>query len=143
MARIKIEIPEKIVYKTEIPIRITDINYGGHLGNDSVFSICHEARVRFFNSLGFEELNIAGKGIIMADAGVQYKTEGFYGDILLVQIAISDVTKSGCDIIYQIKNKKNGIEIALVKTGISFYDYKNKKIVSVPKEFISKIESIS
>jgi len=46
MARIKIEIPDKFIYKTEIPIRITDINYGGHLGNDSLLSIIHEARVR-------------------------------------------------------------------------------------------------
>ncbi len=36
MARINIELPDKFIYSTEIPIRITDINYGGHLAHDSV-----------------------------------------------------------------------------------------------------------
>ena len=49
MPRIKLELPEKLVFSTEIPVRITDINYGGHLGNDSILSIVQEARVRFLN----------------------------------------------------------------------------------------------
>ena len=77
MPRIKIEIPERFIYKTEIPIRITDINYGGHLGNDSLLSIIHEARVRFLKNLGYSEANVEGSGIIMIDSAIQYKSEGF------------------------------------------------------------------
>ena len=65
MPRIKIKLPEKFIFRTEIPIRITDINYGGHLGNDSLLSIIHEARVRFLKSLGYSESNVEGVGIIM------------------------------------------------------------------------------
>ena len=36
MPRIKLELHEILIYSTEIPVRITDINYGGHLGNDSI-----------------------------------------------------------------------------------------------------------
>ena len=57
MARIKIELPEKFIFSTEIPLRISDINYGGHLGNDAVLSIAHEARIRFFNKHGFKEID--------------------------------------------------------------------------------------
>ena len=77
MPRIKIELPEKFIYKTEIPIRITDINYGGHLGNDSLLSLIHEARVRLLHHLGYSESNVEGAGIMMIDAGIQYKSEGF------------------------------------------------------------------
>lgn len=142
MARVKIEIPEKFIYKTEIPIRITDINYGGHLGNDALLSIIHEARVRFFNHLGFKELNVAGVGIIMTDAAVQYKTEGFYGDLLIVEIALTDFTSIGCDFIYRITNNKTSAEIAIAKTGIVFYDYENKKTVKIPDQFMIRFESI-
>ncbi|MCW8811925.1 MAG: acyl-CoA thioesterase, partial [Chlorobium sp.] len=78
MARIKVELPEKFHFRTEIQIRITDINYGGHLGNDSLLSIIHEARLRFLNHLGYSESNVEGIGIIMVDAGIQYKSEAFY-----------------------------------------------------------------
>ena len=143
MSRVKIETPEKFIFKTEIPIRITDINYGGHFGNDSLLSIIHEARVRFFNSLGFAELDVEGVGIIMTDAEVQYKTEGFYGDILIVEIALTDFSSIGCDFIYRITNKIVPKEIAVAKTGIAFFDYTQRKTVRIPEAFKNRVEEIS
>ena len=143
MSRIKIELPEKFIYKTEIPIRITDINYGGHFGNDSLLSIVHEARIRFFKSLGFDELDVEGVGIIMIDAQIQYKQEGFYGDILIIEIALTEFTSVGCDFVYRVTNKNTNKEIALAKTGIVFFDYEKRKTASVPAEFKKKIESFN
>jgi len=143
MARIKIGLPEKFIFKTEIPIRITDINYGGHLGNDSLLSIIHEARVRFLNHLGYSESNVEGSGIIMIDAGVQYKSEGFYGDELLVEVAVNDFSGIGCDFIYRVTNKNTLKEIALAKTGIVFFNYEKRKTAPVPELFKKKIEELS
>jgi len=143
MSRVKIEIPEKFIFKTEIPIRITDINYGGHFGNDSLLSIIHEARIRFFKSLDFDELNVEGVGIIMTDAQVQYKQESFYGDILIIETALTDFTSIGCDFVYRIINKKSNNEIAIAKTGIAFFDYEKRKTVKVPDAFIQRIEEMS
>jgi len=139
MARVKIELPDKFIFKTEIPIRINDINYGGHLGNDAVLSIAHEARLRFLKHHNFTELDVAGAGTIMVDAAVQYKAEAFYGDIILVEIAVTDITRVGCDFVYRCTNKNTGTVIAILKTGIVFYDYEKKKVVSVPKRFISAV----
>jgi acyl-CoA thioesterase FadM len=143
MARIKIEIPKKFIYKTEIPVRITDINYGGHLGNDSLLSIIHEARLQFLNHLGYSESNVEGAGIIMIDAGIQYKSEAFYGDDLLIEVAVNDFTGIGCDFVYRLTNKNSKKEIAVVKTGIVFFDYKIKKIVPVPKKYRLRIEGLN
>ncbi|MBK9097561.1 MAG: thioesterase family protein [bacterium] len=143
MARIKIEIPEKFIFETEIPIRITDINYGGHLGNDSLLSIVHEARVKFLNHLNYPESNIEGVGIIMIDAGIQYKSEGFYGDVLVIEIAVTEFTGIGCDFIYKITNKETKKEIANAKTGIVFYDYQKRKTAPVPSAFRKKIEEMN
>lgn len=142
MTRIKIELPNKLIFKTEIPIRITDINYGGHLGNDSLLSIIHEARVRFLQHLGYSESNVEGNGILMIDAGVQYKSEGFYGDELLVEIAVNDFTGIGCDFVYHLTNKNTKKEIAVAKTGIVFFNYEKRKTALVPQEFIKKIEEL-
>jgi acyl-CoA thioesterase FadM len=143
MPRIKIDLPQKFIFKTEIAVRITDINYGGHLGNDSLLSIIHEARVRFFKHLGYSEADVEGSGIIMTDAAIQYKSESFYGDELIIEVGVMDFSKIGCDIVYRIINKNSTKEIALAKTGIVFYDYKNKKVVAVPEKFKSKTESLS
>lgn len=141
MPRIKIELPEKFIFKTELSIRITDINYGGHLGNDSVLSLVHEARVRFLKHLGYSESDVEGTGIIMIDAAIQYKSESFYGDELIIEIAVTDFSQIGCDFIYRLSNKETGKEVSIVKTGIVFYDYKERKTVKVPALFKEKVLS--
>ncbi len=143
MARVKIELPEKFIFKTEIVIRVSDLNYGAHLGNDSVLSICHEARLRFLKDLGYSELDIEGSGIIMADAAIQYKGEGFHGDELIIEIGVSHFTKNGCDFVYRLTNKETQKIIALAKTGIVFYDYELRNIEAIPEQIKSKIDRMN
>ena len=128
MARINIKLPDKFTYSTQIKLRISDINYGGHLAHDSILSITHEARVRFLESLGYTEGNIEGPGLILSDAALVYKSEAFYGQTLLVEIAVTDFSKYGCDLIYKLSDKENLKEIARTKTGIVFFDYKKREI---------------
>ncbi len=121
-----------------MPIRISDINYGGHLGNDAVLTLAHEARIRFFRHFGYTELDIDGVGIIMADAAVVYKAEGFHGELLTIDVAVGEFGNVGCDLFYRLTNKETGKEVARVKTGIVFYDYAAKKTVPVPAPFREK-----
>jgi len=138
MARIKLELPEHFHFSTELTIRISDINYGGHLGNDAVLSLVHEARVRFLKQYGYSELNIEGTGIIMGDAAVVYKSEGYHGETLIVDVAVGEFRNAGCDFFYRLTNKETGNEIARAKTGIVFYDYGLKKTAGVPAKFREK-----
>ncbi len=140
MTRITIALPETFVFSTTIPVRITDINYGGHLGNDALLSIIHEARLQFLKSLGYSEINIEGRSIIMADAAVVYKAEVFYGDTLRVDIAITDLQRMSCDILYRVANEASGNEVARAKTGVVFFDYNARKPVTVPDTFREQFE---
>jgi acyl-CoA thioester hydrolase len=133
MPRVKLDLPVKTVFTTEIPARITDINYGGHLGNDSLLSILHEARVQFLKKFGFTESNIGGVGIIMSDAVLVYKAEVFYGDVLTIEIGVDDLQSVGADITYRVL--VGGKETARAKTGIVFFDYANRRIVQTPRVF--------
>jgi acyl-CoA thioester hydrolase len=138
MARIKLSLPASFSFKTEIPIRIYDINYGGHLGNDAVLSIVHEARIQFLENLGYSELDIEGCGVLMTDAVVVYSSEGFYGDILTVEVGINDIQSAYCDFIFLLKNRTTGNEVARAKTGMVFMNRQTHKISSIPEEFRKK-----
>jgi len=135
MTRVKLNLPEKFGFSTEVHVRISDINYGSHLGNDSLLSLIHEARLRFLKNFGFTELEIGGAGLIMVDSVIVYKSEAFHGEILKIEVAVDNFSKCGCDFIFRITNKKTGKEVARAKTGIVFYDYANKKVVEVPESF--------
>ncbi|HEY6952354.1 MAG TPA: thioesterase family protein [Bacteroidota bacterium] len=138
MARVKLELPGRFGFSVELTVRIGDINYGGHLGNDAVLSLIHEARVQFLKHHGYTELNIEGSSIIMADAVIVYKAEGFHGDRLIVEVAPGEFQNASCDFFYRLVNKETGTEIARAKTGIVFYDYAAKKTLSVPAMFRQK-----
>ena len=139
MSRIKLEIPANLPFETRIPIRVSDLNYADHLSNDAVLSIMHEARRRYLRNLGFEELNVDGVGTIMTDTGIVYKSEGFYGDVLQVQVGTGDFSSRGFDMFYRLVNEASGKEVALAKTGILFYDYDRKKVVRVPEAFLTAV----
>ena len=136
MARIKLILPEKFNFSTLIDVRITDINYGGHLGNDSVLGIIHEARVRLLADKGFSEGDIDGVGILMMDAVINFPSEGFYRDKLRIDVAVDEITNAGCDIFYRFVNVANDKIIVKAKTNIAFYNYESKKVTRTPKVFI-------
>jgi acyl-CoA thioesterase FadM len=135
LARVQIELPEAFAFTTEIPIRITDVNYGGHLGNDAVLSLAHEARVRLFAAHGWTETDVTGPGIIMVDAAVVYRAEGTWGMSLRVDVAVTDLQSRGCELVYRFVDVATGKEIARAKTGIVFFDYGARRIVHVPEAF--------
>ena len=139
MARIKIIIPDNTITSIEIPVRITDINYGNHVGNDSLISILHEARVKWLNQLGYFELDIEGYSIIMNELGVNYLNESFYGDVLNIQLSVGEISTAGFELFYLITTNRNNttLTIAKAKTGIVFYDYNVKKISPIPAVFKS------
>lgn len=136
MARIKIELPETFSFSCEIPVRITDINYGGHVGNDTILSIIHETRVRFLKNLGHSEMDFDGKGMIMADAAIEFKSELFYGDTVLASVATGEISKIGFELYYKLEKETEGKRklIATAKTGMICYDYEKKKIIPIPEK---------
>jgi len=136
VARVRFKLQGREVYKTIIRVRVDDVNYGGHLGNDSVLTLCHEARIHFLNEIGHSETNLYGKGIIMTDAMVLYKAEGNLGDQIDITLYLDDVGRYGFDFYYALTSQ--GKEIARVKTGIAFFDYYQRKITACPEEFSQK-----
>ena len=137
MVRVTLKLPKHFPFSTDIPVRISDINYNNHLGHDSIITLIHEARVRFLNAYGFTELDIDGFGLVMTDLVVIYKAEVFYGEVLTIEVTIQDFTKHGFDFVYRIINKATGTEAARAKTGVLIFDYGTRKVVAVPKSFRS------
>jgi acyl-CoA thioester hydrolase len=141
MARLHIDLPEKFLFQTEFAVRVTDLNYGNHVGNDTILSYMHEIRVRFYQSLGFKnELNFQGDvGQIITDAAIVYKSESFLGDLLIGKIGVSDFNKYGFDFLYLIANKESGKEVARGKTGVVCFDYAKRKVTSIPANLLNKL----
>jgi YbgC/YbaW family acyl-CoA thioester hydrolase len=140
MSRVKVKFPdEKPLIQLTIPVRIYDINYGGHIGNDSVLSVIHEARMQMLHGWGYTELQAGGNALIMADVMIAYKGEAFYGEVLDVKIYIDELTDRSFDLLYHISTMREGQarDIAHAKTAMICFDYTERKI-ALMKEGLKK-----
>jgi acyl-CoA thioester hydrolase len=142
MSRIKIEVPDTVLTKLSIPVRITDINYGNHVGNDSLVGMVQEARVLWLKQGGYDELNIEGQGLIMSDLAMEYKSESFYGDTLDITLSVNRITRASFDLYFSISARRNNAEIliARAKTGMVCFDYSNRKVTALPERFLAFLQ---
>ncbi|AHK15588.1 MAG: thioesterase family protein [Thalassolituus sp.] len=138
MARVTLDLPDKFTFITRMAVRVSDINYGNHLGNDRMVSLLHEARLRYLRKYDFGEFNVGGVGIMVTDIAVSFLQQSFVGDDLTFQVGITDFNKYGCDFIYMVTNESQDRVIATAKTGIVFYDYDERKITPVPPVFYER-----
>ena len=135
MKRLSLELPEHFNFSTNFNVRITDLNYGDHVGNDSVLSLLHEGRMRFLNHYGFSEKDAGGPGLIMLDAQLVYKRQLGYPEAITIEVAAIDPSKSGFTLAYQIR-KGDGGEIAVqARTNMSFFDYDRGRPARMPEAF--------
>lgn len=135
MSRVKIKLPEALLFSTEITLRVSDINYGKHLGNDTVITLMHEARYRMFHAWGYaSDLEIEGVGTIQLDTAVQYQGEGFHGDQITINIFVGEIGSRSFELFYELKTDTK--PIALGKTGLGFFDYEIRKMVTIPAPFL-------
>jgi len=143
MARVNIVLPEHFVFSTELPLYIGHINYGGHLDNALLLAIVSEARLRFFKSMGYSELDVEGVGIVVADAAVQYKSEAFHGEVMVVRMTAGDFSSKGCDLLWCMTEKLSSREVARGKTGIVFFDYGARRAALVPGTFRQRATQVT
>lgn len=143
MARIQIELPSEFHFSTNIPTRISDLNYGGHVGNDTILSLIHEARMQFLNHHGFSETDLGGTGIIMSDVAIAFKNELFYGEIVRIYVAVTELSKASFDLVYKLEKETDGktVTVAKAKTGMVCFDYQRRKVTAVPEMVKAKLKS--
>ena len=121
-------------------VTIGDINYGGHMGNERALLLFQQGRISWFDSMGYSEVNIGGtSGTIQKEAQVKYFKEVFLGEELSIKIVDVILKRSSFTIKYEITDDE-GVIVISGDTLIIAYDYKNKKITPLPKEFKEKVE---
>lgn len=134
MSTIKIVLPDNELASIIIPVRIGDINYGNHVGNDAFVSIIHEARLQWLKKFDYSEIDVGGVGLIMSDLHIQFKNESFYGDVITVKISVGEITNVAFKLFYELSAQRNTENklIALATTTMVCYNYQIKKVAALP-----------
>lgn len=129
-------------FSTEITIQVSDINYGGHVGNERYLLFAQETRMRFLQTIGCSEMSFGSFGLVLVEAGVEYLAELFHGEKIIVSLAIENVMRSSFECFYKVETMRNGqmITSAYIKTSMLCFDYKERKVRSIPEEIKPRLQ---
>ena len=136
--------PSPYIYQTVLTIQIDDINYGGHVGNERYLLFAQETRMRFLKTIGHTEVKFGEFGIVVAEASIEYFAELFHGEHITISISIDNINRVAFDCFYKIEKKVDEkiIVAACIKTNMVCYDYKGKKVRSIPDDIRIKFNEL-
>ena len=91
-------------------VTISDINYGGHMGNERALLLFQQSRIELFKTLGVTEINVGDNvGTIQKDSHVYYKGDVYLGDELTVIIKNIDIKKTSLNFIYSVEKSEGEV----------------------------------
>jgi len=140
MPRIRLKPPERVVFTANLDVRVTDLNYGQHLGHMELIGLLHQARVEFLAANGMTEMNIEGRTLIMVDLAVSYRSETFFGQNLVIEIGLAFEGSRGIEISYAVRDRDTGKLVAVAQSGVVFADPEARAVVQVPNAFRTLVE---
>ncbi|MDG2141638.1 MAG: thioesterase family protein [Gammaproteobacteria bacterium] len=135
MPRLNIPDLEKTLFRMERKVGLSEINYAKHLDSVSMVKILHEARLQFLASLGFTESNIYGLGLVVTDLAIDYRSESFANDLLVIDVGASLFNRYGFEIGLKVSNEALDSVVCAGKFGVVFFDFDRHKIAKVPAAF--------
>lgn len=140
MARIKLKQQPTYEFVHQTMVRVGDVNYGGHLGNDAFVRLTNDARVALLRELGASEQDL-GDGvtaIVMTDLAVNYLAQAFLHQPLTVHSHLSSVTFASFRVHHLVARQEQ--PLALVETGLAAFDYQAGELGELPQTFLAALE---
>lgn len=139
MPRIKLSPLDTYRFEYRTTINARDVNYGGHLGNDAVVSLLHEARIDLLHSFGFTELDLGDRetGIIVSELQVSYRAEGHLLDEIIIQSDVIRMKNASFRMAHRIQRGDD--TLVLAEVGIVAFNYKTRQVSELPELFQEKV----
>lgn len=128
-----------IEYIEIIKPRISDINYGGHVGHVELINLLHEIRVQFLKKYNLNEVEIDGNVLIVRELQIKYINQSFWNEELKVHLTLK---AHGARIIfdYSIYNLSHNNMTANAEITMILMNKNNQKPVK-PNIFFEKFNS--
>lgn len=145
MPRLQLEFAqEAFCFSTTFIVRMSEINAGNHLGNDTLISLISDARSLFLCHFGMllENVGNSRRATLITDMATVYKAPANFNDQLLIEVGVTDLNTYGGDFIYRITRQHDACVIALAKNGFVFFDFIASKVVEIPADFRERFSAL-
>lgn len=135
MERVKLEFPAgAIIHRHPLTVRVTDMNYGRHLGHDALVSLLHEAHIQAFAALDLPEWDMHGYPTVVADLAVQYQSEARWPNALIIATAVPEPQGKALTVYQRIYQAESEQIVATARVNQLLIDVASGRPVEVPEQ---------
>ena len=123
------------IFSTEINVQVSHLNYGNHLGYDSLLSLLQEARLRWLKTINpsSSEIDIENNvGWMVKEVHLVYKSGANHGDELKINLSVSNQTKIGFILEHEVENKTSGKILCYGTILLVCFDFNKGKPSRIP-----------
>jgi len=129
--------------KTDITVRFRDIDSMGHVNNAVFLTYFEEGRKDFLESV-LDVVNPKDYPFILAHINCDFLRPVKLGDRVSLQTWIGEIGEKSFRFKYQIVDKSDeSITYTKGESVMVLFDYKGKKTIPIPKDFLEKISIYS
>ncbi len=139
MPRVQLQYPGNTFCSHETVVRINDLSPAAHIGFDKIVNILFDASATFLRKIKDEDKKDQLFQIIYSDLSVQYKSEAFRGDRLLIHMAVGEISSKGFELYFNVTSPKRNNEVALARIGMVLFDYSKQCTMKIPQTLREKI----
>ncbi|MBI4041539.1 MAG: acyl-CoA thioesterase [Deltaproteobacteria bacterium] len=127
-------------FKMTLKVRFFDIDMLAHTNNAAYFTFMEEARMDFFESLGYSAKTFNTRcPIILVEASCRYKSASFLHEALEITVTPDELKEKSFALIYEIREKTSSRLVAQGRTVQVTFDYHQKKVIAMPAELKEKL----
>lgn len=120
-----------MIQETQVTVRFCETDALGHINNTSYFIYLEEARIQFFESLGYS-MNTREWNFIVASTKCDFVNQGYFNQILTIKTYVTKIGTKSFEINHEIICSKTGQLIAKGNAIIVFFDFKEQKSQVIP-----------
>jgi acyl-CoA thioester hydrolase len=119
------------MHEIQITVRFGETDALGHINNASYFTYLEEARIRFFEKIGYN-MNTKNWNFILASTKCDFLSQGFFNQILSIKTFVSRIGTKSFQLEHDIYCAQTGEHIASGNAVIVYFDFEKQKSEPIP-----------
>ncbi len=128
------------MYSHEVTVRFCETDALGHINNTSYFIYFEEARIRFFESVGYK-MDSKTWSFILASTKCDFVSQGYFNQLLTVKTFVSHVGNKSFQLEHEIICSQTHEMIAKGNAIIVYFDFDKQTSETIPDHLREGLES--
>jgi len=133
---------DDVPYRFRVPIevRFRDLDAFGHVNNAVYFTYLEIARAAYFAAVRGRPHGVDDVGVVVAEASCRYRSPAFYGERLVIELAMVSLRSRAFELRYRITVEGAGRVVAEAATVLVAFDHRTKRTTTLDEAFFRAVE---